>query len=1069
MPRTITLAALNGLFPLPGRDREKIKNLLPAELTTPLLIGDQPSSECTDSYISYIFNCSLNGKNIGAQEAYVRATAVIIKATNVEVSDFIEKIADNWAVASRQNFFERRVELRKILDDDDDLKRIPDKLRKRLNNVLLHREKEILQKFLAILTILAITRDGSKKQWQSISEKLYTCFPYVSNLPGNPSEEDEENLKKCQSDYKDGNLESAGKTLDNILRLDNHFWHAYVFTEIGKFWFKEFIDKQPVLLDEDVENHIQWLYENIFSEQDNYEDTLCTLNNLRNDERYDEYNAILNRFKASTALNFFREAQMCLDEQVDEDSRIQWLEISEMFLVRLLKLYEQGRTEFLTKFESSETPQYSSWYGEAYRKIAEACLKKRDDESFIKYLKRARELNDDFKIKHLALRALLPLKSDPDKEFFDKLKEKLPPEWNAKDLVQELLKDSKHSSLRILGEANWRLYLDSDKKNEKYLREAWRYGFPSEAVRKWEESFISYFSYCDVLERSDSSEKTTCILNITVDHPISEIFNATRPKSNALKIYHITNRRAIKSTIEKLSDEKLIALLADDDAEKNLVDFLHLLESLKYARIKNTIIIFIRGKENELLTLIDTALNRFFNGNAENQLLLRVEVVDEIRDAARDLLFRHPLFYPIIKNTNIQSNKPKQLDKTKTLHFVVVGDGDIAKSLAKEAACLSFHKSLKIKMRITLLSPFCRSLLNEMRTTCPAIVDFVDERSILLPSFPVPALDAVKAQTLPEVIEEFFVAGDELYFAVALSKKYFENFNLAIQIRETILRSWLKYSDEVKPSAVPVSFYNPNSDIAFLSKNSVVLGEEYGSSPNFANSHNLIPFGSLTKFFSYQNLVNNIFSKLSLAIHLNYCGMTIDNFSEDACLKNYISYERKSYNRFSSIAVAVSLPYRLFNYSLLFDTEVFDQSWDITDDFFSESNLRELAGKIEIPHDDDRTQKLCQWEHLRWSRSMILNEGWIVASPTQVEKYINAGNHRQQLFSAKMHPCIQVKWSELDELSQKISQMLINNGVALERYKDFKKSDENSILFTKEILLEEALLKKSAILQRLFS
>ena len=72
MPRTITLATLNELFPLSGREREKIKTLLPKELSAHLLIGNQPDNECKDSYISYIFNCSFNGKNIGAQEAYAR-------------------------------------------------------------------------------------------------------------------------------------------------------------------------------------------------------------------------------------------------------------------------------------------------------------------------------------------------------------------------------------------------------------------------------------------------------------------------------------------------------------------------------------------------------------------------------------------------------------------------------------------------------------------------------------------------------------------------------------------------------------------------------------------------------------------------------------------------------------------------------------------------------------------------------------------------------------------------------------------------------------------------------------
>lgn len=1052
MPRTITLATLNELFPLSGREREKIKTLLPKELSALLLIGNQPDNECKDSYISYIFNCSFNGKNIGAQEAYARVAEIIIEATDETVVDFIEKIANNWK-ASNQDFLKRISDLRTILDNDEERKIISEKLRNRLNNALLHRDEKLLRKVSAVLTILAITRDGSKKQWQSISEKLHSCFPYVSSLPGNPSAIEEANLKSCHSDYKDSDLERAGNMLAELLR-GNNLWNAYVLKETGKFWFKEFIDKNPALRDEDVKAHIAWLYENIFSEQDNYEETLRRLNALKDGKNDKEYNELLQRFKESTALNFFREAQIYLDEELDEDALIQWREVSEIYLAKLLKLYEQGRAELLTDFEesaSAATQQHCSWYGEAYRRIAETCLKTKD-ECFIKYLKLARELNDNVKTKYLALRALSPLKNDPDKEFLDKLRKKLSTEWNAHDLATDL-KDSEH--LRIRGVANWRLYLDSDKKIQKYLREAWHSGFPREAVREWEDDVVSY---CDKLERADSNEETACILNTVADHPLSEIFEATRPKSDTFKIFYTTNRRDIKSALENLCAEKLIALLADDDAEKNLVDCLHLLEALKSARTKE-VTIFIRGK-TELLTLLDTALNQFFNRNADNQPLLRVEIIDELREAAQNLLARHPLFYPIIKN------KKNKLDETKTLHFAVIGDGDLAKNLIREAACFPFHKSLKINMKITLLSPVGCSLLNELKTTCPAVIDFVEERQILLPDFPAPD-NVLKTQTLPEVVEEFFVAEDELYFAVAFSRKCLDNLSLAIKIRETLLRAWLKYSNEVKPPMPPVAFYCPDPDIFFLSARSVVLGEEYGSAPNFANSYNLIPFGSRIRF-SYQNLVNNIFSKLSLAIHLNYCGMTSDNFSEEVCLKNYVSYARKTYNKCSSLAVAVSLPYRLFNYSQLFDTEVFDESWDITDEsaIFSEDNLRELAEHINIPRDDDRTKKLYQWEHLRWNRYATFNEAWITTSPAQVEKYITAGNHRQQLFSAKVHPCI-IKWSELDDLSQKISQMLRNNGVDLKKDKNFKKSDEDSILLTKEIL-EESVLKKSAALQKLF-
>ena len=1046
MANSITLASLDRILPLPGRDQiEKIEKLLPKRIFCALLGIDQKDGDCGTTYANYIFKASLNGRNLGAKRAYERC-ATFISGLSIDVAnEYINEISVNWGNAIvDKDIFEKRADLCTMLKTDGNYKEISSELRTRLNDALKHCDKELLRQVLSALTILAVTR-GDNGQWQSVSNVLLNYLPYVSNLSGNPTKEEEEALskyKKILSNRDSQNWIDAQLFLNQALNSANKRWRAKVFETLGTFWFEEFLGKNRSVFVSGCKAHLKWFYDQkILSQNMTVERLLANL-----------LKADFGELIRVTALNFFRKAQTCLNDLHDKDAQSQWGAVSDIYLEHLIQLYDEGKSEYLTDFKNAAKmqPVQKSWYGKAWRKIAESCLKKKDEQNFIEYLKLACEHKDDAFAQYLALRALSPLEDDQYKELFVKVKKALPPEWNAHNLAEDL---KTSENLRIRGEANWRLYLDSDKQDRNCLRESWRCGFPREAVREWDKDIIAY---CEVLEHDTSCDEATCLLNVDKSHFVSRIFSSTCPITFDV-LYQFDMKEVFK---ESFRGGKLIVLLAEDNAEKNVSDFLKLLESLKQNHSMTAITIFIWGEEDLLTPIIDTALQQYFNNDDKDYPLMRVEIVDHMRDAARQLLARHPIFFPI--------RKKKPNDK-KTLHFVAVGDGNLVKELVREASWLmTYHKNLNISTKLTMLTPFGRSLKNEIKAVNAELASIIEEKHVLLPRFIAP--EDSEAQTLPEVIEDFVSTGDALYFAVAVSQYNLTNLNLAIKIRESLLRSWLKTSKEVKPPVnTPICYYSPDSDAAFIGARTIVLGEEYGSAQNFANSYNLIPFGSHMRF-SFNNLVRNIFSRLSLAVHLNYCGITNDKISLENCLENYKSYARKIYNRQSSLSVSLSLATRIFNYEQLTGKKVFDDNWDITDEtaIFTEDNLHNLAERMTIQSDTSEITELCRWEHTRWCKYLSFSEGWLEASLADTIKYIIAGNHRQQLFSAKKHSCL-TSWSKLDDLSKKISQLLRENGLDLKEDKNFKKSDKTSIASTKEIM-EKTILSKAAFsfLKKLF-
>ena len=766
-------------------------------------------------------------------------------------------------------------------------------------------------------------------------------------------------------------------------------------------------------------------------------------------------------------LQAYLAARKCLEDALrgnptNNELLKHWRDTSEEFLTATIKFLAHGDETFAQEFEKPlhEENFLRAWYGNAYFRLAKF-YQSRDEEKFTALLNHGVELNDH---ESLNLKMELLWQLDGGKNFA----------WRE---LAEILQNSPLPKVR--GNAHWRLYLLT--KDERHLQAAYEADYP-DAIHEHNQGVVSYV---EELMPAIYSESGCCLLNVAKDHHLAKIFLKTVPEN-----WNVAAQENFYSEIEHLPPAQIVCLLIDDDAKKNLADFLTLLANMK----KNpppTSTVFIRG-DNDLLTpIVNTALKQYYY--EKNPPLLRVEILDDELDAVRKLFSRRPLFLPLLKKNSCAAT---------TLHFVTVGGGEICSIAVREAKWfMTFPAELKITPKITTLKTFDDETLNKF------------------------AQDSV--------------ATDEaLYFLVDIGDDL-QNLSLAIKIREILTRAWLKCSKTAEPPFAPIAFRCENIDFAFMSRRLIVLGEE--QSGGAFNNHFLTPAGLR---YTWRELVNNLDSRLAVAVHMVYCGVHVDkNFSDKNCRKAFVEFFSRTYNQRSSLAVAQSLITRLFVMSSLLGIKIFDAAQINTENFLDESlrkkiladqpllkSLKEfftllqradkksselwnsislsgvpsnsqallkildkLAAQIDYPALDDLKnfldfkescnrseipaqnildklisvrekvfkprleviEKTFIWEHDRWSAYMRHSENWLPVTAEDAVRYINAGNNaHQQNFLAKLHPCIDLAWCHLKTLAQDLKP-------ALGREKDFKGSDIESILATAD-LLNEKLFKHDA-------
>ena len=201
--------------------------------------------------------------------------------------------------------------------------------------------------------------------------------------------------------------------------------------------------------------------------------------------------------------------------------------------------------------------------------------------------------------------------------------------------------------------------------------------------------------------------------------------------------------------------------------------------------------------------------------------------------------------------------------------------------------------------------------------------------------------------------------------------------------------------------------------------------------------------------------------KVAQSTHLQYCRIAASDSLTTKLekLKDYFSW---SYNRDSSMAVALSMPYRLFQTEANTNGHIISSDLNITPDL-APSDIKEMADAF-TSNLSSCQQSLLMYEHSRWMR-WVLSRGWEPASSEHVLNYMRAGNPKHQLHIAKLHGCI----CGLDELEDFSKALCIEAEYCnmptsqKKRYAniskagiitplDFKETDDSNIAATAEII-----------------
>lgn len=586
----------------------------------------------------------------------------------------------------------------------------------------------------------------------------------------------------------------------------------------------------------------------------------------------------------------------------------------------------------------------------------------------------------------------------------------------------------------LLGKANYILYRCSlyppyagktqEKDALRYLEASISYSYPDalEEYRLFAERSLTYHA------KEASSDKTgLCITNC--DNEYTAFCLKTMPRWTwSRQEYRPGDFGQVLSFPEKRY------LFFSYDAHQNFLDALKLLEVIREKKaydLLERLEIFIRCEQEVYGALIDTAQN-YMEGH-----VARIHLIDDDMSAAQYLLSHHPLFYnlPVGGGKDTSAVVP-------TLQFVVAGSDLCAEWLVREGSWLMTFSGETVRTEILVLCPEPETVIGRLKARCPGMIRAEHPDANEITGFPIVSFDS---QDLEEAVSRISRKGNYVYYAVSEGSDE-RNLELAIRIRQQLIRN-LVLKEEVSNKEIreigsqlcclpPVAFRCKNPDVANLSRHMVISNIRQGDA--WHNNYALISFGSLNERYSWDSLDGGILEKLALCTHMQYCAVPpetqyalsdrLQRGEENAVAEAFCSYYGSQYNMDSSLSVALSLPYRLFN-MFKGHRRLVKKPWNILDSdaYYSVETLREFGETLNsyIAKASNSMDQLAKWEHLRWSRYMFAR-GWLPADDSQIEIYQSAGCIKHQLHIARLHPMLR----EFDQLKEEEKGIDISNMTA---------------------------------------
>ena len=562
---------------------------------------------------------------------------------------------------------------------------------------------------------------------------------------------------------------------------------------------------------------------------------------------------------------------------------------------------------------------------------------------------------------------------------------------------------------------------------------------------------------CTPINPATSSHAGIYVLNS--ENCISEWIRKTAPQNWKKKCSHRP-----ENELKKKSHQRFI--LINENYDVNINDALRILSKIQNSLNTGSLQedwenteIYIRCNEELATPLLDTALNHLYESFSrdDSEILLaspKIYLIDEEKRCANNLFARHPHFYPLsfARNTQQNDKSPSPEDAkehlNKTIHIVILSDNTNIQYviwLIREAFWTLPRQDRSIHSKITVLSPNATEICQRINSSCPGLAQFssLDDQAIVHPytiniediNFPqISYRTALFSNRALQTELNTLQKKEDFFYFIVDSSSDLDAIQTGITIRESAIRQAVfsnhisKYSR--KNSIIAIRCNNP--DYAELI-NTLIVPKEREHSNQWFNDYNFISFGSLKDIYSWDNLSGGVLETTAQCIHLQYRNSPFDYQS---CKQKLSSYFKKLYNRDSSLAAAISLPYRLFEAGII-PTGWYIQnkeaywcaearqklSHQFNKALYRESAIKKsnipVSSKNVLPNEtesinEELLNKLAQYEHMRWC-CYQLTRGWISAEPHHAVDYMNAGVPRHVLQIAKIHPCI-CSWEHLKSL-----------------------------------------------------
>lgn len=601
---------------------------------------------------------------------------------------------------------------------------------------------------------------------------------------------------------------------------------------------------------------------------------------------------------------------------------------------------------------------------------------------------------------------------------------------------------------------------------EEFQYRALDYG-SKEALGRWSVRRLNSLLY---LPKSDKKAEFSIVSNVSNKEYRMNIFLRSYIDKSANKdtYVYVKNTSDFPTYIQPNAVVRF--LLISDDFDKNYIDLLYILDTIKNWNNKNEMNqfftnqawenykIYVRLNETKYASLLDTALKHM------DGITLPVVLIDDNKLAAQYLLSHYPLFYPIrnFSTEDLCSTK----DITINLNIISESNNELTSWIIREAYWLGCFYYTGITLSINIISPETQSILSQLEFSCPGLF------------MPIPDSEKVSKIKWNDECKIKQLESNELFeYLWSLQKtrnsySYYiincdtdiASLHLATKIREWEIRNAVHSDTPIKTANFPIITYHcENMDISHMAESMVVHQEEYGD--NWYNNYSIIPFSS-NYFYQMSEIDGGYFEQLSQSVHLQYCGCKTNASKEEKAgfLKDYFT---RCYNRDSSMAVALSIPYRLFQMKTNDKDHILPVGWVFknTEAFSDPISLRTMA---EQAKNFINKAEMLNYERGRWMRYMI-SRGWQKATADETIKFMKAGNPRRQLYIGLLHGCI-CSSKELEQLQEELyreykygsnndhrfagnePRTVIENNTTKQKFDKFFQYDKSSLEQTADII-----------------